>query len=237
MRLSHTRRQIIAGAAALGVSRLSAPALAQQTSSPFARLAEGQRFEFGALVEAAAAAAKRPYSPPQVNDLPEGYVNMPYEQYVGIRALPQAMIWGGENRGISIEPLHRGYVFTTPTPIYAVEDGLIRRIAYERGKFEFGRATPPPAGVDIAFSGFRLYAGPDSGREFGIFQGPPFFARSPPARISALSGVALFCGLAKGAARKCRSCGPTGSSGQQRNRASLSSIASSSRTASPAPCA
>jgi glucans biosynthesis protein len=170
------RRQIMTGASLIAASAF-APALPArgQSASPFARLGEGQRFEFGTLVEAAAAASKRPFTAPSTTDLPEGFVNMPYDQFVSIRALPSAVIWGGENRGMAVEPMHRGYVFNTPTPIYVVEDGLIRRIAFDRGKFDYGRVAPPPPGVDLAFSGMRIYAGPDGGRETAILQGPAFF--------------------------------------------------------------
>ncbi|MGL4727605.1 MAG: glucan biosynthesis protein, partial [Bosea sp. (in: a-proteobacteria)] len=118
------------------------PAIGQaigQAQSPLARLVEGQRFDFGTLVEAASAAAKRPFAPPVITDLPDGYVNMPYDQYVAIRAQPSAVIWGGENRGMAVEPLHRGYVFNSPTPIHVVEDGQIRRIAFDRSRFDYGR--------------------------------------------------------------------------------------------------
>ncbi|MGL4727752.1 MAG: glucan biosynthesis protein, partial [Bosea sp. (in: a-proteobacteria)] len=108
-------------------------------------------------------------------DLPDGYVNMPYDQYVAIRAQPGAVIWGGENRGMAVEPLHRGYVFNSPTPIYVVEDGQIRRIAFDRSRFDYGRVNPPPAGADLGFSGMRLYAGADGGREVALMQGPAFF--------------------------------------------------------------
>jgi glucans biosynthesis protein len=171
-----TRRQILAGASMAAATAFAPclPALSQ-AASPFARLGEGQRFDFGALVEAAAMAAKRPFAAPGITDLPESYVNMAYGQFVSIRALPSAIIWGTENRGLSVEPLHRGYVFNNASQIYVVEDGLIRRIAFDRSKFDYGRVTPPPAGVDLAFSGMRLFAGPDGGREMAIFQGPAFF--------------------------------------------------------------
>jgi periplasmic glucans biosynthesis protein len=179
-----SRRRVLGGATALTALNLAAPMIAApsfpgrahaQAASPFARLNEGQRFDYAALLEAASALAKRPFVAPVINDLPDGYANMAYDQYVTIRALPQAVIWGEENRGMAVEPLHRGYVFNTPTPIFVVEDGMIRRTAYDRSKFDFGKVAPPPNGVDLAFSGFRLFAGEGRGQEMAMFQGPAFF--------------------------------------------------------------
>jgi periplasmic glucans biosynthesis protein len=171
-----SRRGVICGSSALAaVSALQGRPARAQAPSPFARLGDGQRFDFSALVEAAAAQAKRPFVPPVFSDLPDGYANMAYDQYVSIRAQPSAVIWGADNRGMAVEPLHRGYVFSTPSPIYLVEDGLIRRVAFDRGKFDYGRVPPPPAGVDLAFSGFRLFAGGERLQEAALFQGPAFF--------------------------------------------------------------
>lgn len=169
------RRGVLKGAAAVAAAHAVGGRVSAQNAPPLARLGEGQRFDFAALAEIASAMAKRPFVAPSVSDLPDGYANMAYDQYVSIRAQPSAVVWGAENRGMAIEPLHRGYVFNTATPIYLVEDGVVRRVAFERGKFDYGKVTPPPAGVDLAFSGFRLFAGSDRMQEMALFQGPAFF--------------------------------------------------------------
>ena len=78
------------GGAALG-ALAPAPALAQapMLSQIQSALGEGQRFEPAAVVELARALAKRPYAAVPA-DLPEALTNLNYEQYIGIRALPQA---------------------------------------------------------------------------------------------------------------------------------------------------
>jgi len=180
--IRHGRRDVLRllGAAAVGVAAHPFGAVAQQPATPQAiiqgALGEGQRFEPGAVIETARALSRRPYAAP-ASDLPSEFANLTAEQYAAIRALPPALIWGGENRGFVVEPLHRGFLFTDPVLLATVEDGQIRRIGYDRNRFEFGR-TPAPASVgEIGFSGFRLHASFGNGQptEFAVVQGATFF--------------------------------------------------------------
>lgn len=166
------------GAAAVGVvpsfQALAQPATPQAIIQ--ASLGEGQRFEAGAMVETARALSRRPYAAP-ANDLPGEFANLTYEQYVAIKALPPALIWGGENRGFVVEPLHRGFVFSNAVGLFTVEGGQVRRVGYDRSRFEFGRTAGPATIGDIAFSGFRLQSTFGNGQlsEFAIVQGATFF--------------------------------------------------------------
>src|SRR5688572_22309041 len=96
---------------------LRAPSALGQNATPQAivqgTLGEGQRFEPGLLLNVARVLARRAYAAP-ASDLPDVFGNLTYEQYVGIKALPNATVWAGENRGFTVEPLHRGFVFNTP---------------------------------------------------------------------------------------------------------------------------
>lgn len=138
-------------------------------------IAEGQRFDPALVVEAARVLSRRPMVPLVATDLPEGYATLPYDQYVGIRAQPLGMIWAGENRGFTVEPLHRGYVFSSPVSLFTVEDDVVRRVAFDPAKFNYGRVTPPPPGTDLQFSGFRVSAGLERPYELALFQGATFF--------------------------------------------------------------
>jgi glucans biosynthesis protein len=137
---------------------------------------EGQRFDPAAVIEAARALSRRPFVPP-ANDLPDIFSGLNYEQYVAIRPLPEARVWAGEGRGFSVEPLHRGFVFSGTVALFAVEDGIIRRIAYDKSRFDFGRLNVPANLPDIGFSGFRLYSTFGNGQpiEFALVQGATFF--------------------------------------------------------------
>ncbi len=174
-----------AGSALLG----SAPAQAQSftTTAIQSSLGEGQRFAPATLIELARLLSRKGYNPPQA-ELPEPFANLNYEQYIGIRALPSAHLWGGENRNFSVEPLHRGFAFQSPVQLFAVEDGQIRRVMYDRARFDYGRLQPPATLPDLGFSGFRVFGDAQGGRtrEVAIFQGASFF-RSPlrAARTSA----------------------------------------------------
>jgi glucans biosynthesis protein len=142
----------------------SAPAPA---SAPFTR---------DVVVELAGALAKRPYAAP-ANDLREPFANLSYEQYVGVRTKPDAAVWSGENRGFSIEPLHRGFIFTTAVELYVVEDQIARRIAYDPSKFDYGAIKIGDKVPDVGFSGFRVLHPRDGEpeRELALFQGASFY--------------------------------------------------------------
>ncbi len=174
-----SRRELLALAGGAGLVAGAGAASAQQPPGlqgvVTSVIGEGQRFDHGKVVEIARTLARRPFAPPAI-ELPEPFNALNYEQYVGIRALPQAIVWGGEGRGFVAEPLHRGFVFTTPVLVFAVEDGVTRRVVYDRSKYEFGRLTPPPNLGDIGFSGVRLHvSGPNGLQEFALMQGATFF--------------------------------------------------------------
>ena len=95
--------------------------------------------------------SRKPYNAP-ATELPDPFNGLTYEQYIGIRALPNAVIWSGEGRGFTIEPLHRGYAFQSTVTLYLVEDGSVRRVAYDRSKFDYGKLQPQGA-----LSGSRLF--------------------------------------------------------------------------------
>jgi glucans biosynthesis protein len=180
MAKSLNRRDFLEGAA-LGLASASligaTPAAAQSNWAALVQslIAEGQRFDPALVVEAARTLARRPIQPLAATDLPEGYATLPFDQYSGIRAQPGGLIWAGENRGFTIEPLHRGYVFANPVSLFTVEDEIVRKVAFDRGKFDYGRVTPPPANVDLQFSGMRIATGLERPFEVAVFQGATFF--------------------------------------------------------------
>jgi periplasmic glucans biosynthesis protein len=174
-----SRRDLLAGAAMTVMASTAGPTSAQTNAEgpvalALASIGDGQPFEFSKLQAVARILAQRPYQPP-VNDLPAAFGNMPYDQYVTIRAQPQAVLWANENRGFTVEPLHRGYAFLPATQLFTIEDGVVRRVAFDSGKFDYGRVTPPPVGLDLGFSGFRLAFGQERTQLVSIFQGPSFY--------------------------------------------------------------
>lgn len=157
------------GGAALAQANPAPPALIQSV------LGEGQRFGPTSLADLARTLAKRPFVAPP-NDLPDPFGGLPYDRYVGIKALPATRVWEGESRGFVAEPLLRGFVFTTAVQLFTVEDGEVHRIAFDRARFDLG-GLAVPANADPGFSGVRLSAVDGSGNGFGfaIIQGATFF--------------------------------------------------------------
>lgn len=139
-------------------------------------LGDGQRFDPAAVVEVARQLARRPFAAPQT-DLPDVFKDLNYEQYAGIKSIPPTFIWSAENRGFAVEPLHRGWVYSNPVTLFLVEEGAVRRISYDRSRFEFGRLNVPANLPDLGYSGVRLYSTFGNGQlvEFAVVQGATFF--------------------------------------------------------------
>jgi glucans biosynthesis protein len=158
---------------------IAAPALAQSPPPGFA-LADPAPFDPAMVADAARALSKQPFKAAPA-DVPEAFKNLNYEQYVAIRLRPGAAIWAFDNVGFALEPLHRGFIFSTPMQINLVSDGQARRIVYDPALFTYGKLTPPPNLGDIGFSGFRVLVPQGEGRlsgrlsELATFQGASFF--------------------------------------------------------------
>ena len=168
---------IIGGGLAGGIGPFTAQAQPVTPQSIIQGAAgDGQPFDPAAVVEIARTLARRPYAPPP-NDLPDALASLTYEQYVSIKALPSVLVWSGENRGFVVQPLHRGFVFSNPVTLFTVEDGLVRRVAYDRSRYDFGKLNVPANVADIGFSGFSLSYNFGEGEptEFAIVQGATFF--------------------------------------------------------------
>jgi glucans biosynthesis protein len=154
-----------------------APGLRAQTpqATIHARMGDNQRFDPAAVVDLARQLSRKPFVAPP-SDLPEFFSNLNYEQYIGIKSR-QPLIWSSEGRGIAVEPLHRGFVFTNAVDLYLVEDGTIRRLGYDPSQFDYGRPNAPSNIGDIGFSGFRLVATSGDGKpfDFALVQGATFF--------------------------------------------------------------
>lgn len=128
------------------------------------------------VLELTRALAAKPYFPPPT-DLRDPFASLTYEQFVGIKTRPGAAIWAGENKGFSIEPLHRGNIFTSVVDIFIVENGAVTHLAYDQSKFDYGALRPPEKLPDLGFSGFRVLHTQNGGgeAELALFQGASFY--------------------------------------------------------------
>ena len=146
-------------------------------------------------------------------DLPGPFANLSYDAYTAIQAKPEGLIWADDTSAFVIEPLHRGFIFTSPMQIFLVEDGLSRRLNYDASKFVFGGVNLPAAPTKLDFSGFRVLKRDDQGefQELAIFQGASFFRSRRRARPSASPRAACRSAPAIRAARNFRSSAWSGS--------------------------
>ena len=137
----------------------------------------GQPTPFGhdTVLRAAAELASKPFKEPET-PLPNVFSGLNFEQYAAIRRVPGTAIWSDEKVGFSLEPLHRGFVYTTPIAINIVENGLSQKVIYESADFDFGKLQAPAAMGDLEFSGLRILAASDQGfDDVAIFQGASFY--------------------------------------------------------------
>ena len=185
------RRAVVAGGLACALSR---PARAQggPTSAAIAgAFGEARRFDASGLVDLARTLSRRPYAAPAA-DLPGAFASLTFEQYVAIRSRPGSPVWSGEGHGVTIEPLHRGFIFTNPVQLFTVDDGFVRALSYDRARFDFGKLNVPAELPDLGFSGFRVFADiAGVRREVAIFQGATFFRSSAPGQNLGVMARAL----------------------------------------------
>src|SRR5690242_14621333 len=154
---------------------------------------------FGAdtVVKMAVALASKPFKEPEAAPLPKIFTGLTFDQYAAIRLTPAASIWRDQKLGFSLEPLHRGFVYTSPIEINIVENGMARKVLYDRTDFDFGSLKVPPDLGDLGFSGLRILKASDHGFEdVAIFQGATFYrarAHAQPFGLTA-RGLAIRTG-------------------------------------------
>ncbi|MCW6511625.1 glucan biosynthesis protein [Lichenifustis flavocetrariae] len=163
--------------AATGVSALAIlddPASAQQPA-PSPASAPPAPFSAAAVVEEARLLAKQPHKAPST-DVPAPFANLTYDQYIGLTLHRDAAIWAKDNVGFAIEPLARGFIFTTPVALNVVEDGVAKPVVLTASAFDFGKLQAPAPTTPISLSGFRVLQTHDNDPPFevALFQGATF---------------------------------------------------------------
>jgi glucans biosynthesis protein len=149
-------------------------------------LANAVPFAADTVLKAAMALATQPFKAPDAPGLPSQFSGLNFDQYASIRRQPGTALWANEKLGFSLEPLHRGFVYTAPIVINIVDAGLSQRMVYDPADYDFGKLQPPTGAGDLGFSGLRILAASDQGfDDVAIFQGRASIARAPAGRISA----------------------------------------------------
>ena len=149
-------------------------------------------FSHASVIDLAKNLAAKSYSAPST-DLPSPFSALSREAFGAIKAKPEGLIWNDKSSGFVIEPLHRGFVYTSAMQINLVENGTARRLSYDAANFDFGglRLRTPP--TDLDFSGFRVLLRNDQGdlRELAVFQGASFFRSAAPGQILGVTSRGL----------------------------------------------
>jgi glucans biosynthesis protein len=139
----------------LAVGGALAASLAPSDSTPVAAEPLGQPVPFAAdtVLKMAVELASKPFKAPEAPPLPSVFSGLTFEQYAAIRRVPGTPIWSDQKLGFSLEPLHRGFVYTTPIGINIVENGMAEKVIYDAANFNFGPLKPPAPLGDLGFSG------------------------------------------------------------------------------------
>src|SRR3954462_4263947 len=114
------RRSFVEGVSALialGLSvQRSGIAVAQDTPKP---ADQPVPFNHDWLLQQAGKLASQAYQAP-ATDLPDGYGDIDYHQYLDIRYKPEARIWANEPTRFQLDLFHRGFIFKDPVKIAIV---------------------------------------------------------------------------------------------------------------------
>ncbi|MDR2982943.1 MAG: glucan biosynthesis protein [Puniceicoccales bacterium] len=156
-----------------------------------AQVAEkGKSFSYDNVVAEAKALFATTYVP-ESERVPRFYLELFYDQFRQIRFLPEKSIWTNSDSPWRIQFFHPGLYFNRIAKIYTVESGVVREIAYDPSRFEFGslgaRTSERPAG----HAGFRLHGEvnqKDIWDEFAVFVGASYF-RLIPTQVGATYGL------------------------------------------------
>ena len=181
---------VLAGAGAPALAAVSSgPSFAQATPPEPAAPPRLPRFDATQVADMARNLARQPWKRPPL-DLPEPFNNLNHDQYMSLERKPEAFVWRDQSNGFALEPTPRGFIFNNSLQINVVEDGVVRRIAYDPADINFGRVPAAAERKDVGFAGFRLWQRGQDGalQEFCNFQGQGYFqtvARGQPFGASA----------------------------------------------------
>jgi glucans biosynthesis protein len=167
------------------------------------RAAEASRPFDGSRVRALARdLAGKPFRPPE-SSLPDRFEKMGYDEYRGIRFVPERSLWRSERLPFELQFFHRGFLYSNQVEIYQVSQGRAEPIPYSPDLFTFDKIAPPAADSNLGFAGFRLHAPinrPDYYDEVSAFVGASYFRAVAKGLLYGLSarGLAIRTANSKG---------------------------------------
>ncbi len=136
----------------------STPIEAQSATASAVAAAAGSSEAFTAarIADLARALAAEAYRQPAPAPLDALAAATP-EDIAAIRYKLADLIWAGDNLAFAVEPLHRSRNLPGEVELYVADGATASRVAYDPGKFDFGKLKPPPASAQLGFTGFRVH--------------------------------------------------------------------------------
>ncbi|MEJ2687771.1 MAG: glucan biosynthesis protein [Gammaproteobacteria bacterium] len=152
-----------------------------------------QPFDYERLKSRARALAQKPFNPAPVPH-PALLDKITYDVYQQIRFRNRDALWRDDRHPFPIEFFHLGKYARRPVRIYALADGVARRIQYSPALFDYGHSgLRPDAPPDLGFSGFRVMNVGEEKGDWLAFQGASYFRSAGPLNQYGLSarGIAV----------------------------------------------
>jgi glucans biosynthesis protein len=143
------RRAVLAGAIAASMTRLVAPAGAQQPAATPA-------FGNGDVIKRARDLAAAPFDA-TVPTLPPSIAGLDYDAWRDIRFKSDKPLLGAAGGDFRLELFHLGHLYRRPVVINVLRDGIPAPIPYASNLFDYGHNKIEGAlPINLGFAGFRL---------------------------------------------------------------------------------
>lgn len=186
-------RRDLLRASGLAVAAMLFPRFVAGAMAEPVRSENGEPFTDQTVIDLARELALNPFEPPERGDLPEGFADLGYDDYRGLRFDADRSLWVEEELPFRVSFLHRGFIFAERIDVFEVAGGQARRILYDPELFSLN-GLEVPEGMDLGFSGVRLHTPlnrTDGFDEVAVFQGASYFRAVAAGQVYGLSARGL----------------------------------------------
>lgn len=134
-------------------------------------------FSEAALHDLARGIAGQPYAERPL--VPQAWRDLTYDQYRGIRFIPERAIWSGTDTTLEFDVFPPGLYFERAVEVNMVEDGQVRTLPFDFSLYDLHEIVPDlPIETGLGYSGIRLRTElerPGFFQEYAVFQGASYF--------------------------------------------------------------
>ncbi len=121
-------------------------ALAQQSADAFSA---------DVVTDAARAIARKPYKP-DISPLPQSVAAMRPDEQAAIRIKREHLVWGNDNLGFVVEPIHRTRQTPGQISLFLVDRSMVRPLAFNPDHFNYPGNLPKGLMPEAGLAGFRI---------------------------------------------------------------------------------